>query len=176
MRWFFIVFLTLLSHSVLALELFGVTVNNINREQLREAIRNTGAEVIREAGDDNWYDIYNMAVNFKQSKQLLVGYEKINGNLAFIEYHLPYQNLSSMLKRLQLKYGKETQEYGRFESDTRFVWNVDGIRIELSQNWEKNIGQLIYSQPASLEILQSSYQQAENEKLALQLNAESIYY
>lgn len=166
----------MLPQSLMALELFGVTVNEINRVQLREAIRNTGAEVVREAGDDNWYDVYNMSVNFKQSKYLFIAYDKTTANFAFAEYHLPYDYLRSMLLRLKLKYGKPDIKYGSFESENRFLWLVDGINIELTQDWDKSITRLVYTQPATIVPLQQAYRQSESANLSKLLQVDGSYY
>lgn len=176
MRLILILFLLLSSHSVLAFELFGVAINSINRVQLRDAIRNGGAEVVREAGDDNWYDVYDMSVNFKQSKQLFVAYEKVSGNFAFAEYHLPYGYFNTMLLRLKAKYGKPTIEYGKFQSDAKFTWNVDGIDIMLKQDWNNNLSQLIYSKKEQLGIVQQAYRKSEAVKRSELLQLSASYY
>lgn len=173
---FLTMFLLSVSHSVLAFELFGVVINNINRLQLRDAIRNSGADVIREAGEDNVYDVYDMSAEFKQSKQLFVAYEKAGGSFAFAEYHLPYLYLNTMLTRLKLKYGKPKINYGAYESDTEYLWNVDGIDILLKQEWGKNISRLVYSQQQKLVLVQQAYKQDEETKLLKALELASSYF
>lgn len=176
MRLILIFFLLLTSHSVFAFELFGVAVNNINRQQLRDAIRKAGAEVIREAGDDNWYDVYDISATFKQSKNLYVAYDKASGNFAFAEYHLPYAYFNTMLNRLKRKYGKPTVRYGVFESDARYAWNVDAIDIVLQQDWGKNISRLVYSQKQNLTRVQLAYRQSEAAKSLKLLELDASYY
>lgn len=176
MRLILIFILWLPSYAVMSFELFGVAINNINRVELREAIRNSGAEVVREAGDDNWYDVYNMSLNFKQSKQLFVAYDKANGDLAFVEYHLSYDYFKTMLNRLKGKYGKPNVQYGTFQSDAKFIWNVDGIDISLQQDWSKSISRLVYSQKEKLLALQLAYRQTQAEKASKLLQLDASYY
>lgn len=176
MRLVLIFILLLSSQTVCAFELFGVAINNINRQQLREAIRNSGADVIREAGDDNWYDVYDMSLNFKQSKQLFVAYEKANGDFAFVEYHLPYSYFSTMLKRLKGKYGKPNIRYGTFQSDTKYSWNVDGIEIVLQQDWKQSLSRLVYSQKEKLALVQRAYRESKALKASKLLQLDASYY
>lgn len=176
MRLILIFILCLPSFAAMSFELFGVAINNINRVELREAIRKSGAEVIREAGDDNWYDVYNMSLNFKQSKQLFVAYDKTNGDLAFVEYHLSYSYFNTMLNRLKGKYGKPTVRYGTFQSDAKFIWNVDGIDITLQQDWGKSISRLVYSQKEKLLTVQLAYRQTQAQKASKLLQLDASYY
>jgi len=173
---FLIGFSVFANSNVSAFELFGVTVNAIDRVKLREAIRNSGAEVVREAGDDNWYDVYDMTSNFKQSKQLYVAYEKTNGQFAFAEYHLPYAYFNTMLTRLKFKYGKPSVQYGTFESDTKYLWLVDGINILLQLDWAKNVSRLQYTQNNNLAVLQQAYQQSSAQKFSDSLELNQSYF
>lgn len=176
MRFCLITILFLVSPAALAFDLFGVAIDNINRVQLREAINNSGAVVVREAGDDNWYDIYDLSASFIQSRQLFVAYEKAGGNFAFAEYHLPYAYLTEMLQRMQAKYGKPVLKYGQFESDTEYRWQIDNINIVLVQSWEKNITRLVYSRADNLQALQQAYQQDLQQKLTAAMGINDTYY
>jgi len=173
---FLIAFSLFANFNVAAFELFGVTVNAIDRVKLREAIRNSGAEVVREAGDDNWYDVYDMTTNFKQSKRLYVAYEKANAQFAFAEYHLPYAYFDTMLTRLKFKYGKPAVKYGTFESDTKYQWLVDGINILLQLDWAKNVSRLQYTQNNNLAVLQQAYQQSRVKKFTDSLELNKSYF
>ena len=159
-----------------ALELFGVILTESNRIQLREAINKSGAEIIREAGDDNWFDIYNMNANFKESQQLFVGYDKNTAAFAFAEYQMKYHYLPKMLQRMQAKYGKARKKYGTFESDTRYTWQVNGIDIELSYDWNNNVSRLMYKQANNLQALQQAYRQDLRNKNLEKLNIDASYF
>ncbi|MDH5425917.1 MAG: hypothetical protein OEY29_13060 [Gammaproteobacteria bacterium] len=168
--------LLLVAHSAAAFELFGVVINTAQRQQIRDAIRNSGAEVIREAGEENLYDVYDMSAEFRQSKRLYVAYEKTAGGFAFAEYQLPYAYLNTMLKRLRLKYGQPKINYGTYESDTKYLWNVDGVDILLTQEWDKNISRLVYSQQQQLLQVQQLFRQTEEARQLKALELERSYF
>lgn len=176
MRFYLIIILCLISPVGMAFDLFGVAIDNINRVAFRAAINDSGAVVVREAGDDNWYDIYDLSANFKQSKQLFVAYEKTSGNFAFAEYHLPYRYLAGMLQRMRAKYGKPVLKYGTYESDTEYRWQIDSINIVLLQDWEKNITRLVYSRSDNLQALQQAYQQEQLQKFTAAMGINDTYY
>jgi len=175
-RIFLSLLLLMFSSSLPAFELFGTNINNTDRNKLRDVIRNSGANVVREAGDDNWYDIYDMSANFAQGKRLFVGYEKVAGKFAFAEYQLPFDYFNTMLLRLKAKYGEPKIRYGRYESDMQYVWQVDGIDINFKQEWAGNISRLIYSSAQSLQALQLGYQQFKAGKFSESLKVNESYY
>lgn len=164
------------SFSSSGFELFGVNVATTNRSAFREVIRNSGAEVIREAGDDNWYDIYNLSATFKASRRLFVGYDKQTTRFAFAEYQLPYDYFNTMLLRLQAKYGQSKKQYGEFSSDTQHRWLIDGIDIVLQQDWHQNKTRLLYSLPPNLANLQKDYRQSKVEAFNKSLNIADNYF
>jgi hypothetical protein len=176
MRVFIFSIILLLSPAVQALELFGVTVDNINRVQLREALGKVGAVIIREAGDDNWFDIYDVSAGFNPSKTLFVGYDKTSGNFAFAEYQLPFNYFTAMLQQMKFKYGKPVTKYGQYESDKRYIWQIGAIKVELLQDWHKNISRLVYTQEDNLQLLQSAYQQEQQQKFKVKMAVNNLYY
>lgn len=160
----------------LAFDLFGVNVMETGRDQIRDAIRTSGAVVIREAGEGNWFDIYDMSRVFKQSKKMFVAYDKNSGQFAFAEYQLPYDYVDTMLSRLTLKYGKPELKNGMFHSDTQYHWTIDGVAIALYRNWQANFGTLMYSAPDVLVKLQQDYTQSRRDELNKTLQNETSYY
>lgn len=164
------------SSTLPAFELFGININETDRNKLRDVIRNSGANVVREAGDDNWYDIYDMSASFTQGKRLFVGYEKAAGKFAFAEYQLPFDYFNMMLLRLKAKYGEPKIRYGRYESDKQYLWQVDGIDISFRQEWAKNISRLVYSSAENLQALQQAYQQFNAGQFSESLKIKETYY
>jgi len=161
---------------VQALNLFATNINNTDRVAFREAIRNSGANVVREAGEDNWFDVYDMSASFKQSKRFFVGYDKASGRFAFAEHQLAYNYFSTMLLRLQAKYGEATKTFGKFDSDLKYSWVVDGITIELQQQWAKNNTRLSYIHPQNLQALQQAYRQFKSTVFAESLKTNESYF
>lgn len=175
-RIFFILILLFNVSAAQAFDLFGTNINNESRNTLREVIRNNGAEVIREAGEDNWFDIYDMSAGFKQSKRLFVGYDKETARFAFAEYQLKYDYFHTMLLRLKAKYGNPEIRYGMFESDKKHIWQIDGIEIQLTQDWGLNVSRLIYSVPENLRVLRQAYRQSQTDDFTRSLEINSTYY
>ncbi len=175
-RFLVIMSLVLLPVSVQALDLFATNINNTDRVAFREVIRNTGANVIREAGEDNWFDVYDLSASFKQSKRFFVGYDKTSGRFAFAEHQLSYDYFSTMFLRLKAKYGEAKKTFGQFESDLKYSWVVDGITIELQQQWAKNHTRLSYIHPQNLQALQQAYDQFKATAFAESLKTDEPYF
>ena len=140
-----------------ALELFGIPVITAQRDQIRKAIRENGAQIIREAGNQNFYDIYDSRTVLQPSRRLYVGYDKQTGRFAFAEYELPYAYLDIMLLRLRTKYSEPEKVDTLFASDQKFVWRLEGAVIYLFRDWNANVTRLIYSQPEALASLQKTH-------------------
>lgn len=169
--------LLVLPINVMALELFGVVLSQTtSRTELRNAVKNSGAEVVREAGDDNWFDIYNHAAVFEQSQKLYIGYDKQSTNFAFAEYQLPYEYIQVMLQRLEAKYGKAERRYATFDSDIRYLWLIDGVEVSLQQDWHAGVSRLQYSVQENLQRLQQAFQQSKDEAAKQQLNTNVNYF
>ena len=49
----------MLPQAATALELFGVDLENTSRYELRSAVIQAGLLLISEAGEEEWYDIYD---------------------------------------------------------------------------------------------------------------------
>lgn len=175
-RFFLMIYCLFMTCTAQGFELFGVNLVTTDRAAFREVIKNSGAEVIREAGDDNWYDIYNLSARFKESRRLFVGYNKQTTALAFAEYQLPYDYLMTMLQRMRAKYGAEKKTYGRFASDTQYRWVIDGVNIVLMQDWHSNQTRLIYSLPGNLAALRQDYRQSKTEEFTKALNINENYF
>ena len=168
--------LVIMTGSVQALDLFATNINNTDRAAFREVIRNTGANVIREAGEENWFDVYDLSATFKQSKRFFVGYDKASGRFAFAEHQLPYDYFNTMFLRLQAKYGEANKTFGQFESELKYSWVVDGITIELQQQWAKNRTRLSYVHPQNLQALQRAYGQFKSAAFAESLKTNEPYF
>lgn len=176
MRRYIVLLLMFFSQDSAALNLFGVAIENIERDVLRNAIRDSGADVIREAGEENWYDIYDLSGNFPQAKRLYVAYDKASSTFAFAEYHLPYTFFNRMHLKLKNKYGDAEVRYGLYESDKHFVWQVDGIEIKLQQNWEKNVSELVYRHIQKTDLVAQAYWKEKLDKYTAKLQESIDYY
>lgn len=138
-----------------ALELFGVMLESTSRDELREAAKNAGLVLIREGGEDNWFDIYDSTTVLAGSIHFYLGFVKQDQRFAFAEYEFSGFTSSSLLPRLKRKYGEPAVEGGRFVSDHVYRWQRDGIDIELSSDWSNYKTRLIYINPVNMAALQA---------------------
>ncbi len=141
--------------SATALELFGVVLESTNRDELREAAKNAGLELIREGGEDNWFDIYDSRTVLAGSVHFYLGFVKQDQRFAFAEYEFSGFRSQSLLPRLKRKYGDPVVEGGRYVSDATYRWRRDGIEIELSSDWSNYKTRLIYVNPVNMAALQA---------------------
>lgn len=154
-RIIFACMLFALAPPAMALELFGVSLETTSRDELREAARNAGLVLIREGGEDNWFDIYDSTSVFPGSVHFYLGFVKQDQSFAFAEYEFRGLKMNSLLRRLSSKYGEPEIEAGRFVSDNRYRWQRDGIKIELTSDWRNYKTRLVYIEPANMAALQA---------------------
>lgn len=138
-----------------ALELFGVTLESSNRDQLREAAKEAGMTLIREGGDDIWFDIYDSSTVLTGSVHFYLGFIKRDQRFAFAEYEFRGFNSKSMLQRLSARYGAPEVRRGKFLSDRSYRWQRDGIEIRLASDWQLYRTRLSYVIPANMVDLQA---------------------
>ncbi len=134
----------------IALELFGVSLESTSRDELREAAKQAGLSLIREGGDDNWFDLYDSSTVLAGSSRFYLGFVKQNQQFAFAEYEFHGLNTRRMLGDLIRKYGAAEVRQGRFVSDRSYHWQQDGIRIDLFSDWHRYKTRLSYTHPANL--------------------------
>lgn len=145
--------LIMLARPAAALELFGVQLESTVRDQLREAAKNAGLVLIREGGEESWFDLYDSSEALAGSRRLYLGFVKKDQRFAFAEYEFPGLQHKRILQNLKRKYGPAEVQGGRFVSDHRYRWILDGIRIELSSDWQNYRTRLIYTNPPNMAAL-----------------------
>ena len=62
-------------------------------------------------------------------------------------------NNDAILRNLTDKYGAARIRKGRFVSDHSYLWDQDGIEIELRTDWQNYRTRLMYVDPANLATL-----------------------
>ena len=149
----FAILLLALAPSAAALELFGVSLESTNRDELRQAAKKAGLVLIREGGDDNWFDIYDSTAVLAGSHHFYLGFVKENQRFAFAEYAFSGVDTNSLVRKLSRKYGAPQVESGRFFSDQRYRWQRDGIKIELESDWRRYRTRLSYINPPNMAAL-----------------------
>ncbi|MDJ0832223.1 MAG: hypothetical protein QNJ69_01800 [Gammaproteobacteria bacterium] len=150
-----------------AAQLFGISLQDATRDQLRSAVKNSGVELIREGGDQAFFDIYDSKNLLPGSVHLYLGFVKQDQSFAFAEYAFNGLRQPQLLQRLSAKYGQPQLKQGKYLSDQSHVWQSGQISISLSYDWQNYQTRLTYSRPDKLELLRQ--EQAEyRRQLALQ--------
>ncbi len=139
--------------------LFGIDLQQATRDEMRTAVRNSGAKLIKEAGRDDFFDEYGSGSLLQGSSRLYLGYFKKDNRLAFVEYQLEGLHHPQMIQKLTIKYGKPETVRGRFYSDNRHQWLSDGVKILMYQDWAAYKTRLLYYLPQNLSDLRLEYQQ-----------------
>ena len=138
-----------------ALELFGIDLESANRDELRNAVKQAGVVLIREGGDDEWFDLYDSSSVLDGSSRLYLGFVKQSGLFAFAEYEFNGLDAEPMLGNLTAKYGNANVRKGFYISDQSYYWQLDGIEIRLHSDWQNYKTRLSYIMPANLISLQT---------------------
>jgi hypothetical protein len=133
-----------------ALELFGVALESVSRDELRAAAAQAGLLLEREGGEDTWYDVYDSSTVLAGSTRFYLGFVKQDQRFAFAEYEFRGLSHKRLLRQLKLKYGEAEVQGGRFVSDHRYRWQRDGIQIELSSDWQRYSTRLTYLIPQNM--------------------------
>ncbi|MCP4388073.1 MAG: hypothetical protein GY802_07245 [Gammaproteobacteria bacterium] len=173
LRLLFVLLLLVVSVPTPALELFGVVLETSSRDELRAATRDAGLVLLREGGEDNWFDVYDSSTVLGGSTRFYLGFVKQDLRFAFAEYEFRGLNRKQLLHHLKRKYGKAEVRGGRYVSDRSYHWQRDGIRIELSSDWQNYKTRLTYLIPQNMSDLlaersaYNSQQQAEIEQVSL---------
>ncbi len=143
----------LLAGPVAALELFGVSLETTTRDELREAVKQAGVELVREGGEEQVFDVYDPSGVMPGSRRLFLGFEPANLGFAFIEYEFVGLDTRRLQADLSAKYGEPEVDPGQFLSDRGYRWQRDGIEIRLRVDWANYRTRLSYVDPAGLTAL-----------------------
>ena len=143
--------------NVNALELFGIDLQTASRDQLRIAVKNSGIQLISEAGNSDFFDIYDSSQVFKSSTRLFLGFVKKTNKFAFAEYEFNGLKKGPVLRQLIQKYGKATKSRGVYLSDSAWSWQIDSIQISLQTDWQAYKTRLIYEDTLALQQLRQEH-------------------
>ena len=138
-----------------ALELFGVELESTDRGALRAAVKAAGVELIREGGDETWFDVYDSAAVLPGSRRLYLGFVKADARFAFAEYEFAGLDAKPVLAALRRKYGPPETRKGRYLSDRSYRWQRGGVEIELVADWHNYRVLLSYVVPDNLAALRA---------------------
>lgn len=97
-------------------ELFGVSVHNAIRWEMREAVKEAGAKPVREK-DQYWYDIYEADGMLEGASELSIGYTIPEGLFATLFYKFPSrmdkEKAIELKEMVASKYGPPDKQKGQ---------------------------------------------------------------
>ena len=132
------------------LELFGVALEARSRDQLGTAAEEAGLILLREGGEDVWFDVYDSSAVLAGSLHFYLGFTRQDQRLAFAEYEFTGLDTKPMLGRLKARYGAPEVRSGKFISDRSYRWQRDGVEIRLASDWQNYRTRLSYVVPANM--------------------------
>lgn len=127
-----------------SVSLFDVPIVGANRQQLHAKIvsklrpviaENKDGIVLERGKEDLWVDRYKSDTLLQYSSNLYVGYTRQDDLFAFAEYVFSGNRLDYLKEKLGFKYGAPKAIDGKFLTDTRYEWIIDGARISLRFDW-----------------------------------------
>ena len=122
------------------LELFGVTLKNATRDQLRQAFKQNGLKVTRE--DNNyWVDAYNAEGVLDGASKFQAGYVSASGKFAFAQYtfsgFMDTQLVGKVINMVSTKYGRPASQQGNYGlGEVSAKWNMgQDMQVVVSRGW-----------------------------------------
>jgi hypothetical protein len=152
-RCFIVMCLLLAASTASAIQLFGIDLEPASRNQLRIAVKNAGVKLLREAGDDQFFDVYEAQDLLPGAKFLYLGFTKQDKLFAFAEYRFSGLKHAELLRRLRLKYGEPKVVKPEFITDYHYQWQAGAIQISLYSDWGSYATRLVYFEPQRLAVL-----------------------
>lgn len=150
-------------------ELFGVSLNCANRDELRLAMKNTKAGVISE-DLRYWGDTYNTSKVLTGTSELYLGYD-VDNNFAVAQYIFPAKMDTKKVVEVKnfvtKKYGKHNKSSGRIDlGEVSYKWILEGdITLEVSRGWPDTTTYLTFKHPQHYSAMKSEQaRQAEAKK------------
>jgi len=147
------------------IELFGTTLRNAQRTQMRQVLKQNGMTATREL-DQYWYDQYDARGVLKEATEFSVGY--VGGRFGEAMYtfpsHLDTDQVRRIIEMVSVKYGKPTTVNGRYNRGTvTATWKMkQGMEVIVQRGWPSTTTNLILRDTAAHRALNAEI--AANEK------------
>lgn len=122
-----------------SLVLYGLTLSQTTRVEMRDKLVNSGALKIREE-DNYWFDIYESSQLLKGTDRVFTGYSLKTNQLASIEYRFPAHNDPSkvldVIELIKDKYGAPIKATGEISyGKIHYQWQVKDTLINVIRYW-----------------------------------------
>jgi hypothetical protein len=136
------------------LELFGVTLKGASRDQLRQAIKQSGMHATRE-DNSYWVDTYDPLGVLEGATNFNAGYVAATGRFAFAQYtfstFMDTQLVTKVINMVSTKYGGPDSLTGNAGlGPVTAKWNVgQGMQITVSRGWPDTTTYLLFTDAAT---------------------------
>jgi hypothetical protein len=157
-------------------KLFGVTIRNISRADLRAVIKKQGA-ADKSEDDNKWGDSYASETILSGSSVLSVRYTN-DDHFSIATYTFPgFMDTELVVKvkeMVESKYGAPGQSSGNSGlGEVSYHWNLkDGIQIYVYRGWPDTTTRLEYTDPENYHIMKTEMDAQQQQKEAQKYRAQ----
>lgn len=131
------------------LALFGVSLKNASRDQIREAVKKNGMRAIRE-DLSYWVDVYDPNDVLENATEFEAGYVSKTGKFAYAKYtfqsFMDTRLVENVVNMVSKKYGMPSTKSGNYNlGRVSAQWNLnDGMQIDVYRGWPDTTTYLTY--------------------------------
>ncbi|WP_162299687.1 SH3 domain-containing protein [Marinospirillum perlucidum] len=145
-----------------AVDFFGLSLQNAERSELREAIKAAGVEVVREVSAYP-YDLYNPAPWWTGATEMAVGYTPEDQMFAIAEITFRSQDDTEQVREIAEQVQDDLGDWDsvsgrRAEGPVEFEWQQGGVRVLVHRGWPDTTTYLTYEIPERFARLQAALQ------------------
>ena len=122
------------------IQMFGVRLSSVTREEMRQALHVQGIKLIREDAR-YWVDVYDAKGLLNGATKFYVGYAASSQQLAFAEYafanFMDSNHTAHIVKMVTAKYGPSAETVGQLDMGSYTArWRIpDGMQIQVVREW-----------------------------------------
>lgn len=143
-------------------QLFGLSLNTVNREAMRKALRSTKVKVVREV-DTYPYDLYDPSEWRKSATEMTLGYTLKEQLFAVAEITFRSVNDTEQVRLIAESVSKELGPWQRVlgrraEGPVEFEWQRGDMRILVHRGWPDTTTYVVYEASDRLSQMQAELQ------------------
>lgn len=161
-----------------SLDLFGVTLKNAGREELRGVFKRNGLKATRE---DNryWVDNYDAKGVLDDASEFSCGYVSATDKFAYAQYTFPAfmdeQLVAKVIQLVSSKYGKPSSQSGNIRlGPVTAKWQLpQGMQIEVSRGWPDTTTYLKFLDPTTFRLMQAEIEKERNAQVNQKARAQN---
>ncbi|MBE0505657.1 MAG: SH3 domain-containing protein [Marinospirillum sp.] len=143
-------------------DLFGLSLQTVDRKTLRPAIRAAGVEIVREV-DSYPYDLYDPSDWMAGSTEMAVGYTLDQQLFAVAEITFRSLDDTDQVRKIADQVSQQLGPWQRVlgrraEGPVEFEWQRGGVKVMVHRGWPDTTTYLTYEIPERLEQMHSAQQ------------------